>query len=529
MRFHSLFGLDTLRGTLRLYTVLLVLLPVTLAATFFSLFERERLLRQELNQLIVTLVHDRAVMQSWLEARLGDVRFMASLDAARRGDLPLLERIFANYTQSHRYVDTVAFVDTKDVTAADPKHPGGIYLGDREYVREAREGRAVISGVLVNRASGTPQCLVAAPVTDMQEQFGGIIFTAVEMASLDQLLIETSPDGRNSLLLTDEAGRILAPVQSLPTDPEQWPRVSAALLQLGEDGGIYSDADGREMLGAAVTLPMRGWRLIRQTPTAAVLAGYRRQALWVGVGIVATVLLVTPLLLRLCRNLECSLETLARYARDLRLKGYEQRAIPLGAASMPLEIRDLYAAFHAMAHDVRGHIEQVERLSIQDHLTGVYNRRFLYDGGTKMLLAFLRAARPCSCLMLDVDHFKVVNDTYGHRIGDQILAHLAGVLMSVVRSADLVARYGGEEFVILATGADKGQGAELAERIRQALAHNPCQVDGRTLPVTVCIGVAAVRQEVQYGEGVLDDLLARADRAMYQAKTAGRDRVVVEA
>jgi len=94
--------------------------------------------------------------------------------------------------------------------------------------------------------------------------------------------------------------------------------------------------------------------------------------------------------------------------------------------------------------------------------------------------------------------------------------------------SDLVARYGGEEFVVLLTGADRDQGRALAERIRRALADRPCRIQGRVLPVTVSIGVAEARQEVHFGAGMLDDLLVRADRAMYQAKAAGRDQVAFE-
>ena len=190
-------------------------------------------------------------------------------------------------------------------------------------------------------------------------------------------------------------------------------------------------------------------------------------------------------------------------------------------------MRELFEAFCDMAREVREHIEATERLSIQDHLTGLYNRRFLFAGGVKLLEAAKRANRPCACLMLDVDHFKVVNDTYGHAVGDHVLRHLAGVLTRGVRKSDLVTRYGGEEFAVLLTGAGSLEGADLAERLRQLLAETPCLVDGHVLHPTVSIGVAEVRQKVEYGESVLEDLLARADKALYAAKAAGRDRVMV--
>jgi diguanylate cyclase (GGDEF)-like protein len=127
--------------------------------------------------------------------------------------------------------------------------------------------------------------------------------------------------------------------------------------------------------------------------------------------------------------------------------------------------------------------------------------------------------------MIDVDHFKRINDTLGHQAGDQVLAHLAGLFQGSVRKSDLVARYGGEEFAVLLTGAGLIQGMDLAERIRRAVAGAPCRVAGRDVVVTVSAGVAEARERVAFGETALDDLLARADAALYAAKAAGRNRV----
>jgi diguanylate cyclase (GGDEF)-like protein len=527
MRLRHFLGLDTLRGSLRFYAVVLVALPVALAVIFFSLFGRERVLRGELAQLVEAVGYERAVAYSWLDARLGDVSFMAGLDAARQADAATLERIFVLYGRTHRYVTAVVYVNAAGYTVVDSSGNIGVYVGDRDYFLEAKQGRTAISGVLSNRASGTPICIVSAPVTNLEGQFSGMIFMPVEMTSLDMLLGEAA-FGRGRVFLTDAEGRILAPAQPVPEDQDQRPRVSPRVLRAGDAGGFYTGPDGREMMGVAMPLDRHGWQLVREIPTETVVAGYRRQTQWVAAGALATMLLITPLLLRICRKLERPMETLSRYARELHSKHYDDTCVLEAAEDMPLEMRELFNAFCSMAREVREHIEETERLSIQDHLTSLYNRRFLFAGGTKLLEASLRGNRSCACLMLDVDHFKNVNDTYGHKAGDQVLAHIAAVISRCVRKSDLVARYGGEEFAVLLTGADKSQGAELAERIRRTLVASPCRIDGLTLDITVSIGVAEARQEVEFGAGMLDDLLARADKAMYMAKAAGRDRVVAE-
>lgn len=526
-RVHGFFGLATLRGTLRFYALLLVCLPLAMTVVLFLLFGRERLLRSELEQLVATLGHESVAVRSWMEERLDDARFMAGLDEARQGNLQALKVVFEQYVRSHGRVSNVVFVGPDGHTLVDPRRAPGLDVGDRDYFREARAGRASIAGLLVSRATGLPLCIVAAPVTDMHGAFGGAVVMPVELRSLDTLLGEAVFGRQGRVYLTDIAGRVLAP--SVPhLDIGDWPMVSPALLVTGPQGGMYRDGDGREMLGACVDLGIPGWRLVRRMPADAALAGYRRQAVWVAGGALVAILLLTPLLLRLCRNLERPLEILSRYARELHSNRYSASCEPLSPKSMPQEMRDLYEAFCDMADDVRRHIEETERLSIQDHLTGLYNRRFLYAGGSKLLESAQRAGRFCSCLMIDVDHFKRVNDTYGHQTGDVVLHHVAKVIAGCTRKSDIVARYGGEEFAVLLTGAGLEQAVLLGERIRKALADSPCPVNGDSLPVTVSIGVAQARPEVLYGSTALDDLLARCDAAMYAAKAAGRNRVLNE-
>ncbi len=129
--------------------------------------------------------------------------------------------------------------------------------------------------------------------------------------------------------------------------------------------------------------------------------------------------------------------------------------------------------------------------------------------------------------MVDVDHFKSVNDTYGHAAGDEVLTTVARRLQHETRETDVLGRYGGEEFAVVVTSpADEAHGTldarEVAERLRQGVRRTPVEVRGQQLQVTVSVGVAVLREGEQ-----LTDVLARADTALYRAKDAGRDVVVV--
>jgi diguanylate cyclase (GGDEF)-like protein len=163
----------------------------------------------------------------------------------------------------------------------------------------------------------------------------------------------------------------------------------------------------------------------------------------------------------------------------------------------------------------------------QDALTGLYNRRHLEDRLASELAAAHRHGRPLALLLVDVDHFKAVNDRCGHLAGDEALRHVSAALRASVRKEDVLARFGGEEFVVVAreTGLDGGKA--LAERIRRAVERTRFAAEGQELGVTVSVGVTVALGIGPFVPGTSDrELLAAADRALYAAKEAGRNRVV---
>ena len=171
------------------------------------------------------------------------------------------------------------------------------------------------------------------------------------------------------------------------------------------------------------------------------------------------------------------------------------------------------------------------RSGFTDVLTGWNNRRYLQVRLVEELAQARRDASTLVCLMLDIDHFKSVNDTYGHAAGDAVLRELAQRIESQVRVSDIAARYGGEEFVVLLPVAELESGKLLAERIREAVSATPIEIgSGKSVTITASIGIASIApgRDVDDLKTTGDSLLARADVALYSAKSAGRDRVVTE-
>jgi two-component system, cell cycle response regulator len=164
-------------------------------------------------------------------------------------------------------------------------------------------------------------------------------------------------------------------------------------------------------------------------------------------------------------------------------------------------------------------------LALTDELTGLYNRRYLFAHLDELIGRVSQDGINAAILLFDIDHFKQVNDTYGHPAGDDVLRELAARTMNSVRSVDLVARLGGEEFVVVMPETDLAIAASVAERLRAAVAREPfiVRASGEKLPVTISIGVTAVSGSGDDRDGVLK----RADEALYSAKTRGRNRVIM--
>ncbi len=173
---------------------------------------------------------------------------------------------------------------------------------------------------------------------------------------------------------------------------------------------------------------------------------------------------------------------------------------------------------------------QVQRLAITDSLTGVYNRRHFFTLAEQEYKRVHRYDHPFSILMLDLDHFKHINDTYGHRIGDQVLITVSQMIQGALRSVDVFARYGGEEFVIMLPETGLERARNTAERLRRLVAETPIATEHATFSVTISLGVSSLEADessIDALPGSVDILIDHADQALYLSKQSGRNRVSV--
>jgi diguanylate cyclase (GGDEF)-like protein len=163
------------------------------------------------------------------------------------------------------------------------------------------------------------------------------------------------------------------------------------------------------------------------------------------------------------------------------------------------------------------------RMATMDPLTGAYNRRTFHEIAERELSRIRRAGQPLSIILVDIDHFRPVNDKYGIRVGDEVLQKLADIVRTALRKEDMLVRYGGEEFLVLLPDVPGPGAVVVAGRIRKAVEAQPLIAGGHSLPLTVSVGVSARLDE---GPESIENLLSRADEALALAKQRGRNRVV---
>lgn len=166
-------------------------------------------------------------------------------------------------------------------------------------------------------------------------------------------------------------------------------------------------------------------------------------------------------------------------------------------------------------------VNRLHELSITDTLTSLYNRRYFFEVAQNLLLVTQREESNISLLMLDIDHFKVINDTYGHQAGDFILVSISKEIKELMRESDIFARIGGEEFTILLHKTSRDGAKVIAEKIRKRVAEKNFVFKGNSIEVTISIGISSLDAKNKY----IDELYKEADKKLYEAKESGRNRV----
>jgi len=521
--------LDSIRSKMLVFALLATLIP-SVTTGWISYLQNERSLTAKITGELQSVSAQTArELDLWVKERLYELRVFASsyevsenLDRIPRAGGERARERLTGYLRSVRE----RFADYQELLVVNPE---GEELAStapqatavrlpQDWAKTIRRENAVVGDAFWDDALKKGVIVFAVPIYQ-GDRFLGALTAKLDFTALHRLLRRFAGGGEESaqVYLVTADGRPIVGSRVDPTELMGHSLPAALVRRLLEHEGVtreYRGLGGQEVVGTIKGVPRLEWAVLAEVPAAEAYRQVTRlrnvTALIVAALLVAVGLFAYFLGLLITRPLDRLTGAAGKVARgDLDVH------LPVVGGG---ELRYVTEVFNDMVARLRESRRELERLSITDDLTGLYNRRYLMETLANEVRRSRRLDHPCALLIADVDHFKEYNDAYGHLAGDAALARIAAVLRETTRDVDCAARYGGEEFVVLMPETKAVGAMETAQRIRTLLAGDEL-VGGK---LSVSIGVAQFPED---GDGP-EALLARADGALYRAKREGRDRVL---
>lgn len=384
-------------------------------------------------------------------------------------------------------------------------------------LRDATRERNVTPPYLSSQGLWT--VALTEPVRNANDQYLGLVGAAIYLqhnTELDKLLQHHFYRDGSYVYVVGADGTILYHYDPKRVGTPESENLVVQALMRGESGAMpVTNTVGVDMLAGYARMSQGGWGVVVQRPLADTLAPLRGLMARIFEYSVPAALVMLLMVSAMGYWIARPLATLARAMKS----GDGARARPL-IRSVPANYFEAEQLREAVDFTMARHESQIGKLNAEtmtDPMTKALNRR----GVAGELARLTDARQPFAALALDLDHFKRVNDSFGHAAGDQVLIALADIMRASVRAGDACCRVGGEEFLVLMPGASREAALDVAERIRQATeAH---RMPGEVGHVTISIGVARWPDD----DADVDKVLERADQALYQAKSSGRNKVVM--
>ena len=522
--------LGSVRNQILAFGILATLIPTLVTTVVSYHHDRESLTETIAAELRGATSEAAREMGSWLDERLDALRAGASSYVVtenltriegRDGEKALGRlRAYLNSLRE-RFPDQEALlvIDASGrVVTSSSGRTGSVRLSP-EGLTGLRTGEALVGDAYWDGALGKAVLVLAVPIREADGRFRAAFAAKLNLHAVADMLPRLSAlDSGDVALMTDQGKLVIRPrVSSAELMRTRLPETTTSALFDKEGQTVeYKRADGQEVIGAVRRVPRLRWATVAEIPLSQALGRVGRLRSATGLVIAALLAVVGLLAYVLGLVIALPLGRLTTAAAKVSA-GDLLVELPGGGVG---EVGYLTRVFNTLVARLRERESQaeLERLSVTDALTGLYNRRHLMGTLATEVQRSRRLRRPFSVLLADVDHFKQYNDTHGHPAGDAALARIAEILRKTTRGVDCVARYGGEEFFVMLLETTVGTAAIVAERIRARVAIEEF-AGGR---ITISIGVAECPSHGDTPESLIES----ADAAMYEAKDRGRDRVV---
>lgn len=549
--FIQVSGLQSIKTKIIFFALLATIIP-SLTLGVLSYVQNRKLLRNKIaNELYNTTTQTAGEVDFWLKARLYDLKVFSSsyivsenLQRILGKQQDNIERLVA-LDRVKAYLQSVRqkFTDYRELILVNMIGESLVSSGSEtpvvnlpdQWFQQLEEGKPVIGTPYWDPTLKRRVVVLAEEIKSPDNKRLGILATKTDLASLVNILKRKAAKKTDEIYLTDARGTLTA--TSAP-EFEGSSRSDLASKTLAAGGGFsrlpveYDSHRGQTVVGLGAMVPSTDWAVVAEMEKSGAYADIVRLGTW-------TIVLVCVLLMAmglfaylLGHSIVKPLQRLSGEAGKVA-SGDLEVDLPVHGNS---EVSYLTQVFNHMVASLRRGQEEISqahealieknrelhRLSITDSLTEIFNRKHVMDLFDMEFIRTQRYGTPFSVLIADLDHFKAVNDTYGHLAGDSVLRSIAKTMVESVRACDHVGRYGGEEFVAVLPNTEIDGAMDMAERIRRTIRRVKFNNDGKEFSMTLSMGVAVCRDD----DNSVEAILKRADDALYRAKANGRDQVI---
>lgn len=551
-----------LRNLLLAGFLVFVLAPAMVAISVDYYYTTRSVTELALENLKVVADAHVGLIENWFYERSKFIRHMADMDELSTMEPSEIMPILANALESNRDYMRILVTDSRGVTIADTFVSPGIDLSGRSYMKPALSGYDYISEVLISLVDQKPSVVIACPI----KKDGRVLRVILGIIDIDKInkVMTRGYNGRtgevflvnrDGVMVTESrftADLVARGIVKNKTSMEleiNTRDVEEALR--GRSGfGRFKDYRGVEVVSLYRWLPNIGMVIVAKKDLSEI-TDEAKAATRSGSAAAALVAMVfLPVVVVAARKLSRPLEVLAEGADKIADGNYgvtlnlnsnrEVDALAESFNRMSLKLKEQHEAkfkYITLLEEQKQEIaKQNEELAeansrlgliaVTDQLTGAYNRRYIMRELEQELAIAIRHNLHLSIIMIDIDHFKNVNDTHGHIAGDEVLKEMVKALSGTIRTSDVLGRYGGEEFIVIAPHTGLEEALVLAERLRETVSKWSFKTAYGLLTLTISLGVTTFDGKTEpYQSSLIDRLLAEADAEMYKAKAQGRNRV----
>ncbi len=550
-RFIQVSRRNSIKTKIIVFALLATIIPSLSLGTLSYIQNRNSLQDKIANELSNATIQTTGELDLWLKARFYDLKVFSSSYIVSEN----LHRILGKERGSletavatgriKAYLGSVRekFADYQELVLANMLGDPLVTTSDAapvlhlpaQWFEQLESGRAVIGPAYWDPYLKIRVITLAEVIKSSDNRPLGTLAVKIDLAAIMDILKRKAAGGVDEIYLRDRRGKVIVSSMAIVGNP---PLSIAGTNQLAAGANLtqtpteYISYRENAVVGLGADIPSTDWAVIAEMSKAGAYADITRlgkiTCMLVGIMLLVMGALAYFLGHTIVRPLQLLSSEASRVASgDLNVD------VPVRGTS---EVSYLTQVFNHMVSSLkRGQMEiaqahdalveknhELHELSITDGLTGLFNRKHLMDLFDMEMARTRRYRIPFSVMIADIDHFKKINDTYGHLAGDSVLRRIADTLSQMVRECDHVGRYGGEEFLIILPNSDAAGAMKTAQRIRHGVHQVRFYNDGNEIVLTVSVGVAQCND----GEDSVEAILSRADAALYQAKETGRNQVI---